>query len=200
MGTGQSKTFIAPTAIIHPTAKIGQGTKIWAFSQVAEHAKIGHSCVIGSGVYIDRYVEVGNRVRIHNRALLYHGVVIEDDVFIGPGVCFTNDPWPRSGSTRKMKSRRWFIGKGTAIGASSTILPDLNIDPYVMIGAGSVVTESIPNNSLVYGNPARFQGIYCSCGNVLKNPPRTLPRKIICAKCKTTIRLSEKHQHLKEKG
>jgi UDP-2-acetamido-3-amino-2,3-dideoxy-glucuronate N-acetyltransferase len=148
-------TTIAPTALIHPSARIGRGTKIWAFAQVAEHAVVGRDCTIGNGAYIDRHVKIGNRVRIHNKALLYHGVIVEDDVFIGPGVCFTNDSYPTSRSTRNLKGKAWYVRTGASIGANATILPDLEIGENSIVGAGSVVTKNVPPNAIVCGNPAR---------------------------------------------
>ncbi|HTL46691.1 MAG TPA: acyltransferase [Verrucomicrobiae bacterium] len=180
--------FIAPTAIIDPTAVIGEGTRIWAFAQVMEHAVIGRDCVIGNGAYIDRHVTIGDRVRVHNKALLYHGITIEDDVFIGPGVCWTNDPWPRSGSTRDMTNARWRIHKGAVIGANTTILPDLSIGAYAVIGAGSLVSKPVPSHALVYGHPARIHGAVCRCGFVIrKNLDGAAVHKLHCEQCKADI-------------
>ncbi|MDD5218266.1 MAG: acyltransferase [Candidatus Omnitrophica bacterium] len=182
-------TYLAPNAVIDPTARIGKGTRIWAFCQVAEHAVIGKDCVLANGVYVDRYVEVGNRVRIHNKALLYHGVIVEDDVFIGPGACFTNDPWPRSGLTRDLKGKSWTVHRGASIGANATVLPDISIGAYAVIGAGSVVTRPVRPHALVYGNPARERGLVCRCGQVMKDYPVELSKnKIICAKCKKVLK------------
>lgn len=156
MGKTKSQEInVAESALIDPTAKIGRGTKIWAFVQVAEYAEIGEDCIIGNGAYIDRYVKLGNRVRIHNKALLYHGVVLEDDVFVGPGVCFTNDPWPKSGETRDMEGQRWVVGTGASIGANATILPNVTIGKNAVIGAGSVVTKDVEAGAVVCGNPAK---------------------------------------------
>lgn len=185
MGTKKSsQTFITPTAIINKTARIGAGTKVWAFSQVAEHASIGTDCIIGNGVYIDRFVKIGNRVWIHNKALLYQGVVVEDDVFIGPGVCFTNDPWPRSGARRPMNGRTWTIHKGASVGANSTIMPDISIGFYAIVGAGSLVSSNVPDQALVYGNPARLKGLICRCGFVLRKIPFASAKKSVsCESC-----------------
>ncbi|HNX68436.1 MAG TPA: acyltransferase [Candidatus Omnitrophota bacterium] len=182
MASSKSRqSLIAPSALIHPTAKVGSRTKIWAFCQVAEHASIGTDCILGNGVYIDRHVKIGDHVRIHNKALLYHGVVIENDVFIGPATVFTNDPWPRSGSTRDLKGVSWIVGKGAVIGANVTVLPDVSIGKYATIGAGAVVTKNVPPHTLVYGNPARFKGYTCTCGyrSLTKTPKKR------CPQCKT---------------
>lgn len=147
--------FIDKNALVSKSAKIGKGTKIWAFAQVGENARIGENCVIGNGVYVDRNVIIGNNVKIHNKALLYDGLIVEDNCFIGPGACFTNDKFPRHNTTRNLIGKTWRIGNGAIIGANSTVLPDLTIGKNAVIGAGSVVTKSIPNNVTAYGNPAK---------------------------------------------
>jgi acetyltransferase-like isoleucine patch superfamily enzyme len=121
------KPFIHKTAIIAGSAKVGRGTKIWAYVQVGENAQIGKDCIIGNGAYIDRNVKIGNNVKIQNKALLYDGLVVEDDCFIGPASCFTNDKHPDSSKTRNLKGIRWRVKKGASIGANATILPDVNI-------------------------------------------------------------------------
>jgi len=179
---------IEPSAIVDPTAKIGSGTRVWAFVQIGEKAEIGCDCVIGNGAYIDRSVKIGDRVRVHNKALLYHGLTIEDDVFVGPGACFTNDPWPRAGLTRDMSEARWTVHQGAVIGANATILPDLSIGAHAVIGAGAVVTRSVPSHGLVYGNPARLRGAVCRCGSVIRDTE--IPRKgkiYQCAFCAKEI-------------
>ncbi|MFH1800853.1 MAG: acyltransferase [Candidatus Omnitrophota bacterium] len=175
------QAHIAPTAIIDPTACIGAGTKVWAFCQIGEHAIVGKDCVIGNGAYIDRHVQVGDRVRIQNKALLYHGLIVEDDVFIGPGAVFTNDPWPQSGKTRDLKGISWKVRKGASIGANATILPDVEIGAHAVVGAGAVVTKHVPANALVYGNPARLNGYVCTCGHILRLKSRS--QKFRCPEC-----------------
>ncbi|MBI4708376.1 MAG: N-acetyltransferase [Candidatus Omnitrophica bacterium] len=147
--------YIHPTAIISPTAQIGNGTKIWAFVQVGDNAKIGENCIIGNGAYIDRNVKVGNNVKIHNKALLYDGLIVEDNCFIGPGACFTNDKHPRFNKTRCLKGVCWRLKKGASVGANAVVLPDINIGSDAIVGAGSVVTKSVSKGDLVCGNPAK---------------------------------------------
>lgn len=160
MGAGALavKIFIHPTALVSPRAKIGAGTKIWAFAQVREMAVIGKNCMIGNGVYVDRGVKVGDRVHIHNKTLLYRNLSVEDDVFIGPGVCFVNDPRPRANRIRDLQKKRWFVRKGASIGANACILSNVNVGRYAMVGAGSVVTREVPDYGLVYGVPAKAMG------------------------------------------
>ena len=155
---GVKKVFIHPTAEVSKKAKIGAGTKVWAFAQISEGAVIGRDCVIGNGVYIDRGVKIGDRVNIHNKALLYRNLTVEDDVFIGPAVCFVNDPYPRSYVIRNMSGLMRTVKKGASIGANATILSDINIGSFAMIGAGSVISKHVPDHALVYGAPGRIHG------------------------------------------
>ena len=154
----KTKVFIHPTAIVSSKAKIGAGTKVWAFAQVRENAVIGKNCMIGNGVYVDQGVIIGDRVNVHNKALLYRNLVIQDEAFIGPAVCFINDPKPRANRIRNLKGLRTLVKKGASIGANASVLPDITIGRRAMVGAGSVVTGNVPDGALVYGAPARIQG------------------------------------------
>jgi UDP-2-acetamido-3-amino-2,3-dideoxy-glucuronate N-acetyltransferase len=158
MGKGKpgllKKTFIHKTAIVASNVSIGEGTRIWAFVQIGENVKIGKNCIIGNGAYIDRNVIIGNNVKIHNKALLYNGLIVEDNCFIGPGVCFTNDKFPGYNKTRNLKGVGWHLKKGSSVGANATILPDVEIGEEAIVGAGSVVTKSVPARVAVCGNPA----------------------------------------------
>ncbi|MFH1420618.1 MAG: DapH/DapD/GlmU-related protein [Candidatus Aenigmatarchaeota archaeon] len=158
---------VEKTAIIAPDVKIGDGTKVWNFTQIREGVAIGENCTISNGVYIDAGVKIGNNVSIQNKALIYRNAVIEDDVFIGPAVCFANDKHPRSGVVRDLSDISWFVRKGASIGAGAIIMPDIEIGEYAMIGASAVVTKSVPAHGLVYGNPARLIGFVCKCGKKL---------------------------------
>jgi len=158
--------YIHSTAVVDKTSKIGEGTKIWHFVHVRENAEIGVGCVLGHSVYIDREVKIGNRVKLENMANVYRGVKIGDDVFVGPHVTFTNDPYPRSFST-DWKIVPTHVKKGASIGAGSVVLSGVTINKYAMIGAGSVVTKDIPPHALAYGNPAKIRGFVCRCGRKL---------------------------------
>ena len=145
--------YIHKTAEVSDKAIIGDGTKIWNGVQIREGAMIGKNCIIGKDSYIDVNVKIGNNVKLQNFVSVYDGVIIEDDVFIGPSVTFTNDMYPRAKST----SRKWIktiVEKGVSIGANSTIICGIILHKNCMIGAGSVVTKSIPLNALAYGNAA----------------------------------------------
>lgn len=159
-----------PSCVISDSAIIGDGTKIWCFSQIMDDAAIGKNCVIGQCVYIDRNVKIGNNVKIHNKASIYHGVVVEDDVFIGPHACLANDKRPRHDKTRNLSGVEWRVKRGASIGAGSVVLPDVDIGEYAMVGAGSVVTKDVPANAVVYGNPAKIKSFVCRCGEDLRKP------------------------------
>ena len=152
-----SKLCVASTAIIDETAVIGEGTRIWNFVHVREKAKIGKDCVIADYVYLGREVKVGDNVKIQNRATVYEGVTIEDKVFVGPHVTFTNDFYPRSFSTN-WKILPTHVKKGASIGAGSIIMCGVTIGENAMVGAGSVVTKDVPANTMVLGNPAKKVG------------------------------------------
>lgn len=158
MGKTKSKVkkfYVDKLAIVAKTAKIGPGTKVWAFAQIGENVKIGKNCVVGNGAYIDRNVVIGNNVKIHNKALLYNGLIVEDNCFIGPGVCFTNDKYPKHNTTRRLIGISWHLKQGASIGANTTILPDVNIGKRAVVGAGSVVTKDVADGMIVCGNPAK---------------------------------------------
>ncbi|MBU2103100.1 MAG: N-acetyltransferase [Candidatus Omnitrophica bacterium] len=148
--------FIDPRAIVAKTARIGAGTKIWAFAQVGENARIGKNCVVGNGVYIDRNVVIRDNVKVHNKALLYDGLIVEENCFIGPGTCFTNDKNPSSNKTRVLEGISWRLKKGASVGANVTVLCDITIGEGAVIGAGSVVTKNVPAGVTVCGNPAKI--------------------------------------------
>lgn len=171
--------FIHPTADVDKKSKIGEGTKIWHQAQIREGTIIGKNCIISKNVYIDHDIIIENNVKIQNNVSIYYETIIEDGVFIGPHVCFTNDKTPRSinpnGSLKSsgIKGTDWkickiHIKKGASIGANSTILPDITIGNWSLIGAGSVVTKNVPNHGLVYGNPAKLKGFVCKCGKKIK--------------------------------
>ena len=166
--------YIHPTAEVSPDAHIGTGTRIWGQAHIREHAQIGETCNIGKGVYIDRHVRIGSNVKIQNHASLFEGLTLEDGVFVGPHVCFTNDMLPRAITPEgKLKSADdWVITPtlvkyGASIGAGSIIVCGITIGTFALIGAGSVVTRDVPPHTLVFGNPARHRGYVCRCGRQL---------------------------------
>jgi acetyltransferase-like isoleucine patch superfamily enzyme len=193
------QVYIHPTAEVSPDAIIGPGTSLWNQVQVRAGANIGAGCNIGKNVYIDAYVVVGSFVKIQNNVSVFHGVTLEDGVFIGPHVCFTNDAQPRAitsqGSVKGQDD--WLVGAtlvqhGASIGAGSVILPNIQIGRFAMIGAGSVVTRSVPDYALVYGNPARQQGYVCRCGQRLTDVEQQADALVgYCNSCRLCITLVE---------
>lgn len=145
--------------------RIGPGTRIWAFAHVLEGARIGADCNICDGVFIEDGVVVGDRVTVKCGVQLWKGVEIEDDVFIGPNATFTNDPFPRSRRWLKAYPRT-LVRAGASIGANATILPDIEIGWGAMVGAGAVVTHSVPPYAIAVGNPARIKGYVQTHGSV----------------------------------
>jgi len=155
--------FIHHTAEVSDKALIGDGTKIWNNAQVREHCEIGENCIISKNVYIDTKVVIGNRVKVQNNVNIYHGVTVEDDVFLGPSMTFTNDLYPRAFNTN-WKITKTLVKKGASIGANATIVCGVTIGAYATVGSGSVVTKDVPAHALVVGNPARQIGWVCECG------------------------------------
>lgn len=171
------QTYIHATADVSPQAKIGEGTKVWQHAQIREFAKIGENCILSKGVYIDTGVVIGDNVKIQNGISVYQGVTLEDGVFCGPHCVFTNDKRPRAiNPDGTLKSGDdWVIFKtlvktGASIGAHATIICGITIGSWAMVGAGAVVTKSIPDFGLVLGNPARLIGFVCPCGERLQMP------------------------------
>ena len=164
-----ASAYIHPNALVEKDVTIGPGTNIWAFCHVLSGAVIGSDCNICDHTFIEGNVRVGNRVTIKSGVYLWDGIVVEDNVFIGPCAAFTNDKVPRS----KQYPEQYpdlILGHGSSIGANATVLPGITIGKMAMIGAGSVVTHDIPDYALVYGNPAKHKGWVCQCGNKVVFP------------------------------
>lgn len=168
--------FVHKTAEVSKKSKIGRNTKIWHYVQIRKDTQIGKNCIIGKNVYIDFGVKIGNNCKIQNNCSIYHGTIIEDGVFIGPHVVFTNDKFPRAiNPDGSLKSNTdWIVGKilvrcGASIGACSVILPNVTIGKFSMVGAGSVVTKDIPDFALIYGNPARVHGYVNKMGTKVES-------------------------------
>lgn len=182
--------MISKTAVVAKGVSLGKNVKIWHFTQIREGVNIGNNCIIGKNVYIDCEVKIGSNVKIQNNSLIYSGTVIEDDVFIGPAVCFTNDKYPRATISGKLKKKNdWnlgkiFVKKGASIGANSVIISGLEIGNYAMIGAGSVVTRSVPRYGLVRGNPAKILGFVCKLGHSLNIKVNSKAKDYYCQACK----------------
>ena len=169
------EVYIHPTAEVSPEARIGAGTKIWNLAQVREKSVIGKDCIISKNVYIDTQVVLGDRVKVQNNVNVYHGVEVEDDVFLGPSMTFTNDFYPRAFNA-DWEISYTKVKKGSSIGANCTIVCGNTIGEYAMIGSGSVVTKDVPDYALMVGNPAKQIGWVCKCGQKLDD-------KCHCSKC-----------------
>jgi UDP-2-acetamido-3-amino-2,3-dideoxy-glucuronate N-acetyltransferase len=152
-----STGFFQHEKAIVEAKSIGRGTRIWAFAHILPGARIGADCNICDHTFIENDVVIGDRVTIKCGVQVWDGVVLEDDVFVGPNATFTNDPYPRSGQHLE-KVARTLIRSGASIGANATVLPGLTIGERAMIGAGSVVTRDVPPDTIVMGNPARISG------------------------------------------
>jgi UDP-2-acetamido-3-amino-2,3-dideoxy-glucuronate N-acetyltransferase len=179
--------FVHESSYVDEGAAIGSGTKIWHFSHVMAGARIGERCNIGQNVVVSPGVVIGNNVKIQNNVSVYTGVVLEDDVFCGPSMVFTNVVNPRSHVSRKDEYRRTFVGRGATLGANSTIVCGHSIGRYAFVGAGAVVTKDVPDFALAVGNPVRLKGWMCRCGVKLAAGPQP-PADATCAACGTAYR------------
>lgn len=160
--------FVHESSFIDEKCEIGDKTKIWHFSHLLNGSKIGNNCNIGQNVMIGPDVFMGNNVKVQNNVSIYKGVQIEDDVFLGPSMVFTNVINPRSFISRKNEFKRTIVKKGATIGANATIICGNNIGKYAFVGAGAVVTKDVPDYSVVVGNPAKITNWICQCGLNLK--------------------------------
>ena len=159
--------FSHESAIIHPDASIGEGTKIWHFSHIMANCKIGKGCNIGQNVVVSPDVALGDNVKVQNNVSIYSGVICEDDVFLGPSMVFTNVINPRSHVVRRGQYAKTIVRKGASIGANATIVCGHEIGEYAFIGAGAVVTKEVLPYALVLGNPARQVGWMSKFGHKL---------------------------------
>lgn len=159
-------TLIHPQALLDEGVSVGAGTRIWAFSHILSGASVGTDCNICDHTLIEGKVSIGDRVTLKSGVYLWDGLIVEDDVFIGPAAVFTNDQRPRS-KKHPDEYPETHLARGCSIGANATILPGVRVGRWAMVGAGSVVTRDVEEFSLVYGNPARFVGWVCICGDSL---------------------------------
>ena len=156
--------FVHSSSYLDEPCVIGAGTKIWHFSHVMKNSRIGERCNIGQNVVISPDVTIGNNVKIQNNVSIYTGCVLEDDVFCGPSMVFTNVVNPRSHVIRKDEYKATLVRVGASLGANCTVVCGNTIGRYAFVGAGSVVTRDVPDYALIYGNPARVFGWMCACG------------------------------------
>ena len=165
-GEGQ----VHPSAIVDAGAAIGVGTRIWHFAHVCAGARIGERCSLGQNVYVGNDVVIGSNVKIQNNVSVYDAVTLEDDVFCGPSMVFTNVYNPRSAIVRKEELRRTLVRRGATLGANSTIVCGITVGEYAFIGAGAVVNRDVPDFALMLGVPARQAGWMSRFGERLNLP------------------------------
>lgn len=171
--------FIHETACVDPGASIGKGTKIWHFSHIMSGARIGARCNIGQNVFVGN-AELGAGVKLQNNVSVYDGVVLEDDVFVGPSAVFTNIRTPRAHVVRRSEYATTRVRRGVTIGANATVVCGVTLGEYAFVGAGAVVTADVPAHGLVVGTPAKLAGWACRCGEILRIDDRD---RIACPRC-----------------
>ncbi|MEK7239711.1 MAG: acyltransferase [Gemmatimonadota bacterium] len=161
--------FVHESAFVDDGATIGAGTKVWHFCHVMPGAVIGARSSLGQNVVVMPGTRIGDNVKIQNNVSIYEGVVLEDDVFCGPSMVFTNVINPRSAVSRKDEYRRTLVRQGASIGANATVVCGATLGRYCFIGAGAVVTKDVPDYALMTGVPARRTGWMCECGVKLRD-------------------------------
>lgn len=175
--------FVHESSYVDEPSSIGRGTRIWHFCHVMKTSRIGENCNIGQNVVISPGCVVGNNVKIQNNVSVYTGVTLEDDVFCGPSMVFTNVINPRSHVERKDEYRATLVRRGATIGANATIVCGTTLGKYAFVGAGSVVTRDVPDYAVVYGSPARLRGWACNCGNSLDLTVEPESKEAASCKC-----------------
>jgi UDP-2-acetamido-3-amino-2,3-dideoxy-glucuronate N-acetyltransferase len=160
----QAQYFAHESAVIDGGCEIGKGTKIWHFCHLMNGCKIGENCSLGQNVFVGSNVVLGNNVKVQNNVSIYEGVICEDDVFLGPSMVFTNVVNPRSAIDRKSEFRKTIVRKGVTIGANATIVCGNEIGAYAFIGAGAVITKTVPAYAVIVGNPGRQRGWMSEAG------------------------------------
>jgi UDP-2-acetamido-3-amino-2,3-dideoxy-glucuronate N-acetyltransferase len=172
------RILIHPTAVVDENCRIGEGTKIWHFSHIMGGASIGRDCSLGQNCFVASGVVLGNNVKVQNNVSIYEGVILEDDVFCGPSMVFTNITNPRSHVVRKGNYARTLVRRGATIGANATVVCGHEIGEYAFIGAGAVVACNVPSYALMLGVPAKQNGWMSRYGHRLqfqKNGTATCP-------------------------
>jgi len=199
-------TFIHQSAFVDDGAVIGDGTKIWHFCHVMPGAVIGERCSLGQNVVVMPGTRIGNNVKIQNNVSIYEGVELEDDVFCGPSMVFTNVINPRSAVSRKSEYKRTLVRRGATIGANATVVCGVTLGQYAFVGAGAVVTKDVKPFALVTGVPARQVGWMCVCGERLPAASGRDQRtgngdrnaRIVCGACQRAYAFDDDNLRLAE--
>jgi len=183
-------TKIHETACVDPGANIGEGTSIWHFCHIMKDTHIGENSSLGQNCFVAAGVRIGSNCKIQNNVSLYTGVTLEDDVFCGPSMVFTNVKTPRCAHPRNNPEtdyRPTLVKRGASIGANATILSGITIGEHALIGAGAVVTKDVPPYALILGIPGTQQGYACECGEILTPQNNTA----ICPICSRSYQLED---------
>lgn len=179
------KYFVHESSYVDKDVSIGEGTKIWHFSHIQSGVSIGENCSFGQNVNISNNVQIGNHVKVQNNVSIYEGVELEDYVFCGPSMVFTNDLTPRAKYPKgSMGYKKTLLKKGVTVGANATIVCGHTLGRWSMVAAGAVVTKDVPDYALVAGIPAKQIGWVCECGEVLSKDFR-------CSSCRREYNLLE---------
>lgn len=177
---------VHPSAIVDEGAQIGAGTRVWHFAHVCAGACIGEGCSLGQGVFVGNDVRIGRNVKIQNNVSVYDAVTLEDNVFCGPSMVFTNVHNPRAAVVRKHEYRRTLVRRGATLGANCTVVCGATVGEYAFVGAGAVVTADVPAYGLVVGVPARQVGWMSEHGERLDLPAQAAEGEALQATCPAT--------------
>ena len=184
----EKKFFVHESSYVDDGVSIGEGTKIWHFSHISKGVEIGAGCNLGQNVFVGNDVRIGNKVKIQNNVSVYEGVELEDYVFCGPSMVFTNVRTPRCEFPRNTAAdyKRTLVKRGASIGANATIVCGTTLGRNAFVGAGSTVTKDVPDYAVVYGNPAQIKGYMCACGDTIVPADA---EKLECQRCGVSVSL-----------